>query len=115
MLSKTGNAKILRNNVFNPDKPHEKVEAKSRTYRIPQQLSSLGFPYASGIFPTTPELGGPSEMFVSLENLSTSASICWLDSRKRSRLLKFFSSIFRKNYFYEIKFVNRNSSNAKSL
>lgn len=44
MLSETGSAKILKNNVFSPDNPHEKVEASSRTYRSPQQLNSLGFP-----------------------------------------------------------------------
>lgn len=106
MLNASGNAKILKNKAFNPESPHEKVEASSLMYKVPNTLNSPGFPYARGIFPTIPAFGGPSEMFVSLENLSTSASICWLDSRKRSRLLEFrnhkkfsFRKAFRDSKF----------------
>jgi hypothetical protein len=88
MLRAAGSAKIRKKRFFNPESPHENVDASSLMYRSPQTFSSPGFPYANGIFPTTPALGGPSEMFVSRENRSTRASICWLDSKNRSRLLE---------------------------
>lgn len=76
MLNNVGNTKILKNIVLIPDSPHENVDAKSRRNKIPKTLSSLGFPYAKGIFPTIPAAGGLSDKLVSRENLSTSASIC---------------------------------------
>lgn len=94
--------------AFMPARPHEKVEASSllkfqaeilklilnyslsNTYRynIIQTFNSPGFPYANGTLPLPIALSGASDMGVSRENRSTSASICWLDSKKRSRLLR---------------------------
>lgn len=68
-----------------PAYPQEKVAASRRRYRMPQTFSSPGLPYASGILPLPIGLIGASGMGDSRAKRSTRASICWLDSRKRSR------------------------------
>jgi hypothetical protein len=44
MLNIKGSAKILKNSVFKPVNPHEKVEAKSLMSKVQKTLNSEGFP-----------------------------------------------------------------------
>ena len=44
MLNASGSTKILKKNVFNPVMPHEKVDDKSRMYKVQKTLNSDGFP-----------------------------------------------------------------------